>query len=117
MKNSKIRIYLCSIFSFLLISLSYSQEVDPIECGTNFFDMSNPRSTDCSLNSSDWEDFYKHKESYIPNETDEPIIVHVNFNVWQRSDGTGNLIENQQTLDRIHQIFEWVNGHFQTSKL
>ncbi|MCC5924852.1 MAG: hypothetical protein JJT77_13800, partial [Crocinitomicaceae bacterium] len=98
--------------AFLYGNYTCAQVVDPIECGTIFFDNSESFLTNCSLESPDWIDFYRHKESYIPKEEDEPIIVHVNLNIWQRSDGTGNLIENQQTLDRIHQIFEWVDGHY-----
>jgi len=87
-----------------------------IQCGTGLDTLDyhpTPFATNCTKSSSDFHDFYKKKESFIPKADDDPIIIHVNFNVWQRSDGSGNLIENQETLDRINQIFDWVNGHFQ----
>jgi hypothetical protein len=39
--------------------------------------------------------------------------LHVNLNIWQRSDGTGNLSNIPEHIARLEQIMEWVNMKYE----
>lgn len=38
----------------------------------------------CTNNSDAYNQIYKHKENWVPNEQTPIKILHVNFNIWQR---------------------------------
>ena len=99
----------------LFVKFLFAQNIDPIGCATGLFDMEEyGRYTDCDKSSADYN-FYKAKESFLPDSTDEAIIVHVNLNIWQRSDGTGNWVNTPEVIGRIEQIFAWVDHHISWS--
>lgn len=64
---------------------------------------------DCSKSSNSWANIYKTKEHYTPSENIPIKTLHVNLNIWQRSDGTGNLSDIPEHKARLKQIIEWVN--------
>lgn len=68
-----------------------------------------PRSTNCSETGGDWLSTYKHKEHWIPDSLTPIKTLHVNFNIWQRADGTGNLDDTPANRARLHTVIDWVN--------
>lgn len=99
------------LFGLFTIQNSYCQDII-MGCLTELIESDELKSQTCSKSSSTYVDFYSNKEFFIPKEIDKPITIHVNFNVWQRSDGTGNLSNNTTHVNRIKKIFSWVNSHF-----
>ncbi len=68
----------------------------------------------CTSNSQAYHQIYENLEFWIPNE-DTPIkTLHVNFNIWQRADGTGNLQNNPDDIDRLNEIAGLINDRMGT---
>lgn len=73
-----------------------------------------PRIQNCSEASADWMNIYRHKETWIPDSVATPIkTLHVNINIWQRSDGTGNMYDTPTNRTRFEQIEIWLNDKYQ----
>lgn len=75
----------------------------------------NPRSTNCSESGSNWLATYRHKEHWIPNSLTPIKTLHVNFHIWQRADGTGNLDDTPANHARLHTVIDWVNQNYWTN--
>jgi parallel beta-helix repeat protein len=104
--------------SILLLNLLHFTELTAQElvCANGIVDY--PRQidiSDCSKTSQTFIDFYKNKEYFIPNENIPIKTLHVNINIWQRSDGTGNLQNIAEHRNRLQQIIEWANGEYETN--
>jgi hypothetical protein len=107
---------------FLLILLlplfwgNVSAQVGRIDCAT--LELAETYDGTCITNSDEWENFYRHKESYIPYNNGTPfqsgpiMTIEVNFNIVQRSDGSGNFHNTQADKDRLIQLLAWVNQNF-----
>jgi hypothetical protein len=99
-----------------IFSWKVSAQVGQIDCST--VELSEIYDGTCTMNSTEWESFYKHKESYIPYNTGVPFqtspikTIEVNFNIVQRSDGSGNFHNTQVDKDRLIQLLAWVNQNF-----
>jgi len=65
--------------------------------------------TGCDKISDTWKNIYKQKEHYLPDISTPVKTLHVNINIWQRSDGTGNLSNIPSHINRLKQIIQWVN--------
>ena len=67
----------------------------------------------CNLNPSSnptYVNKYQKAETYIPNPNQKRKIVRVNFNIFQKSDGSGNL--TQDSIPEIVQVFNWVRSFY-----
>ncbi len=59
--------------------------------------------------------FYGDMDNYIPNFDNNPLrnppqkTIRLNFNIFQKTDGSGNYPNNLQTRETIRQIVDWVN--------
>jgi hypothetical protein len=85
-------------------------------CGTGTSGV--PRIQNCSEASFDWLTTYRHKENWIPDSLGTPEkTLHINFNIWQRSDGTGNLIDDAWTRTRLHDMAAIVNAKYQAAPM
>lgn len=51
-------------------------------------------------------------ESYIPTAATPIKIVELNFNILQKSDGSGNWKDTQQDRAALQQIADWMNGYY-----
>lgn len=104
------------ILFFVFFSVSVFSQQAIIDCATTA--PSEKYDGTCTMNSLEWENFYKHKESYIPFNTGVPFqtgpikTIEVNFNIIQRSDGSGNFQNTQADKDRLVQLLAWVNQNF-----
>ena len=71
---------------------------------------------DCGTNLLGDFQFYDDIDTYIPNFDGEPLHnppmkkINININIFQKSDGTGNFPDNEETRDRFRQILIWVNN-------
>ena len=70
----------------------------------------------CNTNLNGDFAFYDDLDTYIPFFDNDPLhnpplkTLRVNINIFQKSDGTGNYPNNQETIDGMKQIITWVNG-------
>ncbi len=74
-----------------------------------------PKALNCNGTSEAYNSIYKHKENYIPRANSKEDFIktlHVSFHIWQRTDGTGNLDDNQFNRNRLIQIINWANAHY-----
>ncbi len=69
--------------------------------------------TTCTKNSTVYLAKYKRKESWLPDANMPVKTLHINFNIWQKSDGTGNFVDNPATRARFMQIAAWINNKYQ----
>ncbi|PJB55953.1 MAG: hypothetical protein CO098_15290 [Bacteroidetes bacterium CG_4_9_14_3_um_filter_41_19] len=109
------RIHL-KFLGMIIFILFYSENIhsqNPV-CGNTESNHSKQTDVvDCSKTSDTWTNIYKTKEHYTPG-PDMPIkTLHVNLNIWQRSDGTGNLSNIPEHIARLEQIMEWVNMKYE----
>ncbi len=109
------RIYL-KLLGIIIFTFFYSESIqsqNPV-CGNS--ELYHPKETDisdCSKLSDSWLNIYKTKEHYVPS-PDMPVkTLHVNLNIWQRTDGTGNLSNIPEHISRLKQIMEWVNMKYE----
>lgn len=51
---------------------------------------------------------YRKAETYIPTTSQKKKIIKVNFNIFQKSDGTGNF--TQDSITEIVQVFNWIRS-------
>ncbi|MDY0078777.1 MAG: hypothetical protein RBR87_16025 [Bacteroidales bacterium] len=109
------RIYL-KLLGIIIFTFFYSESIqsqNPV-CGNS--ELYHPKETDisdCSKLSDSWLNIYKTKEHYVPS-PDMPVkTLHVNLNIWQRTDGTGNLSNIPEHINRLKQIMEWVNMKYE----
>ena len=103
------------ITSFLILFISTFPILgqNHYKCGNEHINL-NTKVAQCTESSIDYNNQYKHKEFYIPNLANNTIkTLHINFNIWQRHDGSGNLINNAQTIARLKQIAIWINNKYQ----
>ena len=69
--------------------------------------------TDCEKESTAYSEKYVKKESWLPD-ADMPIkTLYINFNIWQKSDGTGNFVDNPATHARLKKIAKWINDKYE----
>jgi len=61
-------------------------------------------------NSSTYNNKYIKYETYIPNQNSNKKIIKLNYNVFLKSDGTGNFTPNDIPL--LLQHFNWVRGFY-----
>ena len=67
----------------------------------------------CDKISDDYINNYRLMESYIPDMDDTPIkYVNVNFNIWQKDDGTGSFENIPEHIERLNTIANWVSESF-----
>ena len=106
-------ILITAIINFFICSEILGQH--HFSCGTKNLD-SNNKAVLCSSLSWDYINHYKNKENYIPRIINNNSIIktlHINFNIWQRHDGTGNLINTPETYVRLKRIGDWINNKYQ----
>lgn len=110
-RTDKMKSLVYIYFFILLSTISLSQIPSYIlsrqkpcrYCDTTFFQKH------CQYpKSKTYQNKYKHAETYIPDEDAIPKIIKINFNIFQKSDGTGNF--TQDSISVIRQIFEWIRG-------
>ncbi len=66
----------------------------------------------CTRTSIDFISKYQLPESYIPYSDTAPLItVKINFNVWQKADGTGNWPQDPQVDQFFQQTVYNINNH------
>lgn len=111
-------VFICMVIAiFVFQKASFSQDA-PISCTTeipsNYFD--NPAS--CSPQSFEWVNFFSRKESWVPFNNGIPMsnspvkTIEINFNIFQRSDGSGNFQDTPSDKARLLLILEWVNQRY-----
>ena len=101
----------CIILCIIITNIAHSQTY--LGCA-NGNGSTNFKNTNCSELSLDYLNQYRYKQHYIPHNLNDVIkTLHINFNIWQRADGTGNLINNPPTIVRLKQIAIWINNHYQ----
>ncbi len=109
----KIFVKIVFIFFFILNNLFLFGQTH-LGCGN---DIGNTKSKalQCTGASSDYSNKYKHKEQYIPQHGSNDIVktLHININIWQRQNGTGNLFNTPETIARLKQIGIWINNKYQ----
>ena len=66
----------------------------------------------CNRNSSVYNNFYRHLESYIPTSATVEKIIHVNLIIWQEDDGTTNWQDTPEHRARLNQIINWTNNQW-----
>lgn len=118
-KNMKMKLSLLTSLMFLLTSCgttttSFQTEADVLLNFQNDY----PELESLSKTTRISPHFLKKfaiKENYIPFEdSQEDFIktIHVSVHIWQRADGTGNLIENNETLERFKMIEIWLDNSY-----
>lgn len=101
---------LISFVLFFCFTL-YSQVDSAMQCGIDSIYIPSTSSINCPKSSSSYQDYYSHKESFIPDNDTIPIkTLHVNLNIWQRADSTGNFRNDPTTITRLKNIFN--NGMY-----
>lgn len=108
----RVTFYLTGIILGMLFNSKNLTGQNPI-CGNTEHNHSKQTDIiDCSKSSDTWINIYKKKEHYKPD-IDVPIkTLHVNINIWQRYDGTGNLSDIPMHISRLKQIMIWVNNKY-----
>ena len=102
----------CVIYYIIIINVAHSQTY--FGCANESNSNSIIKTLNCSESSLDYLNQYRYKTQYIPHNLNDVIkTLHINFNIWQRADGTGNLINNPATIARLKQIAIWINNHYQ----
>jgi hypothetical protein len=97
--------------------------ISPIIYGQSHFDCATinqsnnitPKSLSCIENSLNFNNQYRHKETYIPSvgsKEDFIKTIHVSFHIWQRADGSGSLDDNQNNRARLRLIANWLAGFY-----
>lgn len=76
--------------------------------------VANPSTLYCGKQSDTYKNHYRHKEYFVPDEEDAVIkTIHINFIVWQRANGSGNLFDDVVTRQRIRNIFKTTNTNYE----
>jgi len=111
-KKNNIKIAIILFICILNINLKAQT---PYGCGNEQVNTNtNTKYLQCTGASLDYLNQYKHKEQYIPHESNIIIkTLHINFNIWQRHNGTGNLLNNPQTIARLKGIASWINDKYE----
>ena len=92
----------------MLITSVFIQAQPQWICGTEFTEDSiseflHPEMT-CTGNSSAYDLYYSQKEFWMPDANTPVKTLHINFNIWQRADGTGNVQNNPTGISRLENI-------------
>lgn len=69
-------------------------------------------SADCSKSSSAFQNKYGRYDFYIPNINTPIKTIKINLNIFQKSDGTGNLQNNSTDLTNLNQMVQWINDYY-----
>lgn len=74
----------------------------------------NLKSVSCPYPSSaTYHDKYKQPLTYIPDQSNiQEVTININFNIFQKSDGSGNYQNTQTDLGRLNQIYSWFNSMY-----
>jgi len=75
------------------------------------------RSSNCGEAGPDWMQKYRLKETWIPDANGPVKTLHVNINLWQRADGTGNLQNTSDGLTRMEQVINWVDDNYRDNSV
>lgn len=57
---------------------------------------------DCSKSGSDYVNYYRYLDNYIPNAQTAKKTVHINFVIWQNDQGTTNFQDNPTDRGRLY---------------
>jgi len=115
MKNSTYRknqFLFCLVLLLHLVLSSSKAYMSPIDedytLGEKYSNYYN-----CNRTSIDFISKYKLPETYIPyNATAPTITLKVNFNVWQKGDGTGNYPDDAYMNSYFQSTVDFINSHF-----
>jgi hypothetical protein len=76
----------------------------------------NTNSLTCTNSSVDYSEYYNRFDMYRDNFEKHPeITILINFNIWQKDDGTENWNNDPQSIARLYQIVDWINQHYQNN--
>nr|MBK9651541.1 hypothetical protein [Bacteroidota bacterium] len=68
----------------------------------------------CSYTSTDWITKYGRINNYIPTSSTPVKTIRVNFNIFQKNNGSGNFQNNVADINRLNAIANKLNDLFQT---
>ena len=68
--------------------------------------------SNCNRQSADFLNKYRLQETYLPNENSPTYIVKINFNIWQKGNGTGNWQNTPEFLQKLDTSVNWLNNYF-----
>ena len=72
-------------------NIFFSQNLENYNCTGVYIDNEiNEKTLNCSSTSYDFIHKYNRQESYIPTEITPVKTILINFNIFQKNDGTGN---------------------------
>jgi len=116
--NTKYIKHITLLFSILMVPIitSYAQSASDF-CNIPSSEMNDFDNKNGSCNTDLQGDyvFYSDLDTYISNYDTEPLhnppmkTIKLNFNVFQKDDGTGNFPDNQNTRDILNQMIQSVN--------
>lgn len=87
-------------------------------CGTSEPPPSSSKTTaSCSKQLSAYKTKYGRASYHVPDANTPVKTILVNFNVMQKSDGTGNYANTPDQIAGFHQVIEWLNGSLRWNKL
>jgi hypothetical protein len=114
----KIKLYLVFLFYVTTVSSQVNPWLPPFEMNHDFdvIEPFNSLSMTCTENLPDYNNYYNRYNFYKDNFNEHPTVtIGLNFNIWQKNDGSGNWTNDASSIARLHQVVEWMNSHYQNN--
>lgn len=114
----KIKLSFCAFFYALTSVCQTNPWLPPFEMNHDYdvIEPFNALGMTCTENLPDYNNYYNRYNFYKDNYNEHPTVtIGLNFNIWQKNDGSGNWTNDASSIARLYQVVEWMNSHYQNN--
>lgn len=97
------------IYAFGQSALMLAQDPD-YSCGGLIEEDYGPKSMYCGSDGTDYTNFYRYQQNYIPPADQSIKYVKIAFHIWRDDAGNGLCGDSPELREHLDQVLDWING-------